>query len=99
MSALVFAHIQYTDNVGLQASNSSTVQTILDRLNDSDSMLGMRFANSKSKMLLHDLIGSKTYFVLAGEHLSEADRFIDLRNFISSPGRVSYKVSSNIHKT
>lgn len=49
--------------------------SFLDRLNDGLGMFAMRFAASRYKMRLQDLIGSKPNCAVAGRKRSEVDRF------------------------
>lgn len=44
--------LEYADNVVLLSEDLMKLQVILDRLNDSTGMFGIRFAPSKCKLLL-----------------------------------------------
>jgi hypothetical protein len=90
--------IEYADDIALLSSSSSNMQIMLNRLNDTVGLYGMRFAPSKCKVLLQDWVGPSPTFVLAGSSLETVDRFTYLGSVISSACNIADEVSARIAK-
>ena len=70
-----FVDIEYVDDVALLGSDPSEMRAILNKLNNSAALFGMRFTPSKCKVLLQDWLGSNPNLLLADEPISVVDHF------------------------
>ena len=77
--------IEYADDVALLGLDPSEMQVILNKLNNSAALFGMRFTPPKCKALPQDWVGSNPNRLLADEPISVVDHFNYLGSLIS-PG-------------
>ena len=92
------ADIEYADDVALLGSDPSEMQAVLNKLNNSAALFGMRFTPPKCKVLLQDWVGSNPNLILAGEPISVVDHFNYLGSLISPGGLAKEEVTQRIAK-
>ncbi|KER29170.1 hypothetical protein T265_13440, partial [Opisthorchis viverrini] len=90
--------IEYADGNALLGSDSSQIQTILNKLNNSSARFGMHFTPTKCKKLLQDWLGSNPHLMLAGEPIDVVDKFAYLGSCMSPGGLAGNEIISRIGK-
>ena len=84
--------------VDIEYADPSEMQTVLNKLNNSAALFGMRFTPPKCKMLLQDWVGSNPNLLLADEPISVVDHLNYLDSLISPGGLSKKEVTQRIAK-
>lgn len=90
--------LKYAGDAVLLSEDPRSFWFLLDRLNDSIVMFGMRFISPKCKISSQDLTSTKPNLVLAGEELDDADCLNYLSSCVSSSGRKPDELSPWVQK-
>ena len=86
------------DDVAVLGSDPSEMQVILNKLNNSAALFGMRFTPTNFKVLLQDWMGLSPKLILADEPINVVDHFNYLGSLISPGGLDKEEVTQRIAK-
>ena len=81
--------LEYADDIVCSLETFAEVQSLLDSLIHSAARYGLKFAPSKSKLMLCNWTGPIQPLLMEGEELDQVDKFTYLGSCISVNGSIS----------